>query len=136
MKTELSKFNKQYFEILAGSEEILLAENGIYYTIICDNIKAGIVGYIPTKFPNSSGFAQIVIEPDFRGKGLVKIAEDLLVQKHNIKILYATIKKENIASIHAHQKIGFQRINDKKLKELRKKDLLKESEIRLEKIIN
>lgn len=133
MKIELDEFDKNYFETLDGHKQISLVENGIYYTILCDNQKAGIVGYIPVRFSKNSGFVQIVIDTYFRSQGLVKIAEDLLAQKHNLKILYATIKKENVASIRAHQKIGFKIIDDKKLSELRKKSFLKEDEIRLEK---
>ena len=121
MEVELNKFNKQYFKTLDGHEKILFSEDGIYYTILCNNKKAGVVGYIPTKDSNNSGFVQIVIEPNFRGKGLVKIAEKLLANKHNLNILYATIKKDNIASIRAHKKIGFEMINDKKLNKLKKK---------------
>jgi RimJ/RimL family protein N-acetyltransferase len=133
MEINLGKFDKEYFETLDGHEEISLIENGVYYIILCNDEKAGLVGYIPAKFPNDSGFVQIIIDTHFRGQGLVKIAEDLLVQKHNLKILYATIKKENIVSIRAHQKIGFKIINDKKLSGLRKNGFLKENEIRLEK---
>jgi len=135
MEIKLDKFNKEYFETLNDRKEILFVKNSVYYTILCNNKKAGIVGYIPAKFPKNTGFVQIIIDPNFRGKGLVRIAEDLLVQKHNLKILYATIKKENIASIRAHQKIGFKKINNKKLNDLKKNGFLKENEIRLEKSI-
>lgn len=133
MEIKLDKFDKEYFENLDGREEIFVTNKGIYYTILYNKQKAGIIGYVPAKFPKDSGFVQIVIDTHFRGRGLVKIAENLLAQKHNFKILYATIKKKNIASIRAHQKIGFKMINNKKLNELREKGHLKENEIRLEK---
>jgi len=104
-----------------------LKKNSIYYTILYNNEKAGVVGYIPAKFLKDLVFVQIIINTDFRNQGLVKIAEDLIVQKHNLKVLYATIKKENVVLIYDHQKIGFKMIDDKKLEELRKKSFIKEN---------
>jgi len=115
MKIKLDKFDKSYLKTLQGKEEIVVFENGIYHTILCDNIKAGIVGYFPAKFPKNSGFVQIVISPDFRGKGILEIAENLLAEKYGLQTLFATIKKDNITSIRAHEKIGFKMIDDKKL---------------------
>ncbi len=133
MKIKLIDFNKQYFKTLDGHDKILLAENGTYHTIICDAKKAGVVGYIPTKKQNNSGFVQIVLDTNFRGRGLVEPVENLLAQEYDLKVLYATIKKENIISIRAHQEAGFQMIGDKKINELREEGFLKENEIRLEK---
>ena len=136
MEIKLGRFSKRYLETLDEHKEILLRENGVYHTILCDNKKVGVIGYIPVKFKNDYGFIQIIITPDFRGKGLVKISEDLLAKKYKIKIFYATIRKENIASIRAHQKIGFQIINNKELSYLRKLGALEENKIRLKKTYN
>lgn len=134
MEVKLDKFDKDFLETLDGREDIGLSDSGIYYTILYHDKKVGIVGYIPAKFPEHSGFIQIVLVPDFRGKGIVEMAENLLAEKHSLKILFATVKKDNISSIRAHQNIGFKILDNKKLRELRNKGFLKEDEIRLEKI--
>lgn len=132
MEIKLVGFEREFFETLKDKENIKLAENGIYYTILCDNNRTGVIGYIPAKSADS-GFIQIVLSPEFIGKGIAEIAESLLAQKHQLKLIYATIKKENIQSIKSHEKAGFVPIAEKELENLRKKGFLKENEIRLEK---
>ncbi len=130
---KLDEFDEKYLKNLDDHKKILLTEKGIYHTILRDNEKIGIVGYIPAKSPDHSGFVQIVITPKHRGEGIVEVAENLLAQKYNLKILYATIEKTNVTSIRAHQKIGFTALDNKKLTDLKEKGLLKGSEVRLEK---
>lgn len=134
MSIQLKEFDEFFFKSLKEHKEILILESGFYYTIIKDGKKIGIVGFIPAKLKDS-GFIQIIIAPEFRGQGFVKISEEALIKKHNLKIIYATIKKNNIASIRAHEKLGFKYIKEEKLNEFRKKGTLKISETRLEKIL-
>lgn len=128
---ELQDFDQKFYKSIDGHDKILVKKQGIYHTVIVVGRKAGIVGYIPTKIPKHAGFVQIAIASGFRGKGLVQQAEDLLARKYNLKELYATIKKTNIASIRAHQKAGFKILDDKDLNNLRKRGVLKNNEIRL-----
>jgi len=128
---KLKKFDKQFFESIGGHKKILITRNGKYHTIFLDNKKVGVIGFIPAKFPKNTGFVQIVIVPEFRGKNLVKQAEDLLVKKYKLKELYATMKEDNIVSIRAHQKIGFKILSKKRINLLRGKKLLEKDEIRL-----
>jgi len=130
-KIKLIEFDKGYYETLDGYENIAISPNGTYYTILCDGEKAGVVGYIPAKFPDHAGFIQVVIDLKFRGKSIVGISEELVAQKHNLIILFATIKSNNIASIRAHEKIGFTMLSDKETEELRNKGFLKTDEIRM-----
>ena len=133
MQIEIKRFNKKYFDTLKDKKQIILVKNGKYHTILCNGEKIGVVGYVPINYPEYDNFVQIIITPKFRGKGIVKIAENLLVQKHNLKKLSAKINIKNIASIKAHQKIGFKIIDAIKVKDLIKKKIFKKDEVRLEK---
>ncbi|MBI5138562.1 MAG: GNAT family N-acetyltransferase, partial [Candidatus Vogelbacteria bacterium] len=93
--------------------------------------RAGVVGYVPSKFPEHAGFTQTVITPESRGKGINKIAKDLLAKKYDLKVLFATIKRVNIASIKANEKIGFVMMSDEEMNSLRSKGFLKEVDIRM-----
>jgi RimJ/RimL family protein N-acetyltransferase len=134
MDIKLDKFDQDFLATLDQCGEVMITDDGVYHTIFCDGEKAGIVGFIPAKFPAHAGFVQIILAPEFRGKGIVLLAEDLLVKKYKLKILWATIKKDNIASRRAHEKTGFTILDDNKLDELRKRGFLEESSIRLEKV--
>jgi len=133
MKIELAPFDKDHLDALEGRREILFSEKGVYYTILGDGKKAGIVGFLPAKFPERAGFVQIVIAPDHRGRGLVGAAEDLLARKHRLRVLYATIKNGNIASIRAHAKAGFVMMTEEELRGPRSKGLLQADELRMKK---
>ncbi len=107
MDIQLKQFDKQYLDSLKGRENIRYTEKGTYYIIVCDGENAGVVGYIPALAEENAGFIQIVMAPEFRGKGILKIAEDILAKKHGLKKLYAKIELSNEASIKAHLKAGF-----------------------------
>jgi len=132
MKIELGGFDKEFLENLEDKEMVSDSPETIYHAIFCDGEKVGVIGFFPAKFPDT-GFVQYVIDPNFRGKGITIQAIDLLVVKYNLKILYATIKKDNLASIRVSQKAGFQILTEKEMDELRQKSFLQSDEIRLEK---
>ncbi|HRY62352.1 MAG TPA: GNAT family protein [Candidatus Paceibacterota bacterium] len=133
MQLELKDFDKDFFETLQDKEEIFMSDKGVYYTIIYDGHKAGVVGYIPVGTSGDTGFTQTVLAPEFRGKGLSGAAKELMVKKHGLKTLLATIRKGNIVSIKANEKIGFKMLSEEKMAELRAKGFLKEGDIRMEK---
>jgi len=128
---QLKDFDLNYFNSLEDKDKILPPSEGIiYHTIYSEGWRVGIVGYSKMKFGTDGGFIQILIDKPYRGKGLVKEAEDKLARKYKLNVLYATIEKDNIASIKVHEKIGFQILSDEKLNELRKQGFLKENEVR------
>lgn len=126
---KLIKFDKTYFESLEGHSEILLSDK-YNHIIIVNGKKVGIVGFIPGKIKDT-GFIQIVIDPKYRGKGYVQKAEDLIAKKYKLKALYATIKMENIISIKAHEKAGFEMFSNEIINDYRTKGFLKNNEIRM-----
>jgi len=132
----LGDFEPGYFEDLPGSSEVISPGGSVvYHNLLLNGNKVGVVGYMPTVFPPDSGFVQIVIHPDYRGRGFVECAYKLLSEHYNLKNLFATIDRKNIRSIRAHQKIGFELLTQGEMAELKRKGLLKEGEIRLKKEI-
>jgi RimJ/RimL family protein N-acetyltransferase len=133
---ELKKFDKKYYNSLKDKSKIKIEKNGIYYTIIFKNKKIGIVGIILIiKNRLKKGFIQILIDQNFRGIGILKIAEEKCAKLNKINTLYATIKIKNIISIKAHKKIGFRKITKKREEYLKKNNYLKNDEIRLVKSV-
>ena len=136
MKIDLIEFDQDFLETIEGNEEVLLRDDGVYYVFTVDSKPAGIVGFIPVEdgmSDGNQGFVQIAIHQEYRGKGLVKLAEDALAKKHDVTALYATIDQENKASIKAHIKSGFELEDVERLQYLREQGLLKSNEIRLRK---
>ena len=136
MVISLSDFDKSFFQTIDGHEKIRFVSKGIYHIILIDDKKAGVVGYIPTQ--NSKGeklnFVQIVLCPEFRGKRITKLAEDLLAKTYKLPNLYATIDNDNIASLKAHKKADFKELNLKTINALQKNGFLQAKQTRLRKI--
>jgi len=136
MTISLGQFDEKLFLSIEGHEEVRYVDKGVYHTILIDGQKAGVVGYIPMQ--NSKGenqyFVQIIISSEDRGKGLTKLAEDLLAKTYHLSHLFATIDTNNIASLKAHQKAGFCEIDREIIASLREKGFLKVGQTRLIKI--
>lgn len=130
-KITLADFDDSFYKTIPGHEEARVEKSGVYYTILVDGVKAGIVGYLPGASTKEVYFVQIAIAPEFRGTGLVGIAEDLLASKHELPALTATVDKSNVASLKAHLKAGFQEIDSAKLASMREQGFLKEGQTRL-----
>ena len=131
MRVELADFDAEFFNILEDHDKILFDKKGVYHTIFVDGEKAGVVGFIPVVSDDKAGFVQIVLSENYRGKGVLAEAEDLVARVHGLKILYATSEEKNVASIKAHIKAGFRVLEKEKIEMLKQKGFLKENQIRL-----
>jgi len=137
MNISLIDFDKNFYNNLNDKNKIkVLLTKGLYYTILIDNIKIGIVGYIgPFKRNNANaGLVQILLKEEYRGKDLIGKIYQKMVNRDNLNCLFATIKENNIISIKAHKKIGFRKMNYKLENQLRKSNKLRKGFIRLIKI--
>ena len=132
---QLIDFDKEFYESIEGKDKIFMSERGHYHTFTVEGKKAGVVGVMPAKIEGSALF-QILVAPEFRGKNLTKEAEEMVARKYGITEMLATIKKDNIASIKAHEKAGFEHLPESKLEELRQRGFLDNDKIRMRKKIN
>lgn len=124
----LQPFDRHFLMKIEGCKNLKIdKKKGVYYTIKQGKKKVGIIGFIKAK----GYFLQVAIHQDYRGKGLLKKAVGLLVIKHKIDKLYATIKQSNHQSISAHRKLGFRQLPQRYLTNLKVKRLLPESCTRL-----
>jgi len=128
----LGEFDKSYWNSLSKKDrdKIYFDDKvGKYFIIKNKNDNCGIVGLII----KNRYFFQIILESKCRGKNLVKISSDLIMEKFKLKKLYATIDKSNIASLKGHEKAGFKR-NFKEEKELKSKNRMIDNKILLTKM--
>lgn len=134
----LGEFSQSFFDSVDDNHYIkgpTVGDEQYFHTILLDGLPVGVVGYLPPQNVSlgDTGFVQILIKPEYRGRGLMGEAYELLAARHGLKTLYATIYKDNLTSIRAHQKIGFRLMSEDKMVFLRKKGLLDEDDVRLEK---
>jgi len=130
----LGEFNQEFFESLDDARQIekpTFATEKFYHTVFVDGEQAGVVGFIPSNSMPDTGFVQIVLNHAYRGKGLIGKIYERLIELHNLKALYATILRDNTASIRAHDKIGFKMLAEDEMVKLRERGLLQNYEIRM-----
>lgn len=133
-KITLQKFDPHFLTTIRDYQKIHLdPSDGTYYTIFQDQQPVGIIGF---KTKLTSLFLKIGIHQDYRGQGIFTAALKLLVRKHHLKKLYSTISQSNLASIKAHQKLGFTRIPLKEENHLKQSGLLLKRNIRMIKEFN
>ena len=114
----LDEFDEEYFYSISKDGEDEWKAIGIencqsqkYYTVVSENnVRLGIVGIYNTD--NEQNITHIIIDPKFRGKGLLPKFYDLLLQEEKPSFLTATIKVDNISSVKSHEKAGFRKISD------------------------
>ena len=134
MNVKIEHFDEKFFNSLPDKKDISYKKSGKYHTINYDGHKAGIVGialFTTINKPKDAGFIQILIHPDFRGKGILQPAEDLVAKKYKLTTLFATIHKTNLASIKSHLKAGFEPVPEKRQENLRRLGFLADEDIRL-----
>ena len=134
---ELKDFDQDFFDLLETVGQIKQPDFKVlpyFHTVYANGEKAGIVGYQPASLPDT-GNVEIILAPEYRGKGLIAKIYDTLAQEHHLKTLYATINLRNMTSISAHEKIGFQRLPAEKQAQLKEKGIIGEGEMRLEKSV-
>lgn len=137
MKTELAEFDQAFFDSLAEKDVVHPPNSDIthYHVIVVGGKKVGIVGFVEPKTPVKErvGFIQVILLPEFRGKGLLEKAENLLIKRYGLKIVWAKIKKSNQSSYKSHLRAGFKETSKLEQQRLRRDGFLKSDEIRLEK---
>lgn len=82
------------------------------HTFLWNDKKIAIVGVY---FVTDKSFVTLTIHQDYRGKNLAGVCIKLISNKYNIKVLYAGIDNNNIASRKCAKKIGFKRTEESKL---------------------
>ena len=122
-KIKLAPFDNDFLVTIKDYVKIhLKPDEGTYYTIIVGDKKAGVIGF---KVENGKKYGlKIGIHQDFRGQGVFGVALDLLAKKHKIDKMYSEAAIANIASVKAHEKIGFKRISQKQENLLKEKGLV------------
>jgi len=82
------------------------------FVIQCDGEKAGLVELVEINHVHRRAEFQIIISPEYQGKGLATKAAQLAMDYGftvlNLYKLYLIVDKENEKAIHIYRKLGFQ----------------------------
>lgn len=106
----------KYFHQLEGVDGWIAigmtnCRNQRYYVVIGESgERLGIIGVYDTD--DEQNITHVVVDPKYRGRGLVSRFYECLLEKTKLRFLIATISRGHIASIKAHQKAGFKKVSD------------------------
>jgi L-amino acid N-acyltransferase YncA len=117
----LADFDLEYFKSLEGDDGWIAigqenCKNQKYFTVLGDGgEKLGIIGVYNTE--DEQNITHIVIDPKYRGKGLLPQFYDALMSKTGLDNLTATIDRKNRPSVVSHERAGFKKVSDKAYEE-------------------
>ncbi len=81
------------------------------FVIVFEGVKVGLVELVEIDYIHRRSEFQIIIAPNFQGKGYAtraaKLAMDYAFSVLNLYKLYLIVDKENIKAIHIYNKLGF-----------------------------
>ena len=130
----LGKFDKNFWDSLPNDKDYVCYNptRGHYYTLLLNNkIKVGIAGVILNPKHKNFGFFGVYVFKPYRGKGILKIAADLIFKKYKLYSLISSIEKKNKASIKGHLKAGFIYVDNSNKFDIIEKSQQKKNQVRL-----
>ncbi len=107
----LEREDLRYVHQLDNNASVMRYWSERRFVVECDGEKAGLVELVEINHVHRRAEFQIIISPEYQGKGLAtraaKLAMDYGFTVLNLYKLYLIVDKENEKAIHIYRKLGF-----------------------------